>query len=270
MYFDHIRNSNEPLLQNMIRDQMKGLSENEHPFLHQAVEHMPPTCETISEYLYSANLLNAVQEQLYSRFKQIDPHDYNWISDELLEQCYQTLDRVLKPDCTGDWAPEKFIVQSSNEIDHVDIDRCLASVLKESNMTYRFSARADLLTPTSLWELKCTGQLTLDHKLQLVIYAWLYRMKWSGKKDVDSMKYYLYNIKTNELLQLHASLDELTTIVCEIIRNKYMTHTELTDEEFQAQFETIHNLGHSERESKSESEEDDEMTWPTFSSTTTV
>ena len=43
-------------------------------------------------------------------------------------------------------------------------------------MKFRFSARVDLLTDNTLWELKCTSQLGMDHKLQVIIYAWLWRV----------------------------------------------------------------------------------------------
>lgn len=94
---------------------------------------------------------------------------------------------------------------------------------------YRFSARADLVTEQSLWELKCTSQLTLEHKLQLVIYAWLYECRYElHKKKKD---FHLFNIKTNEHLKLDASMDQLTKIIIEIIKGKTKSKP-LTDDEF--------------------------------------
>ena len=104
--------------------------------------------------------------------------------------------------------------------------------LKDIDTIYRFTARADLITPTSLWELKCTSQLSMDHKLQLIVYAWLYFVK-----NKEEKKFYLFNIKTNELLSLDASIEQLTYVVAEIIRGKYYEPTVLSDEEFIAQFQ---------------------------------
>lgn len=134
----------------------------------------------------------------------------------------------------GEWTPEQYIIHDSDELGHVAIDAVLASscVTKDPNVIYRFSARADIVTQTSLWELKCTSQLTLDHKLQLIIYAWLWQMKYEGLKEKEKKNYYLFNIKTNEHLQLNASLEQLTEIVTTIIRNKYTQMPELSDEEF--------------------------------------
>ena len=136
----------------------------------------------------------------------------------------------------------------------------MAEFMKGENVVYRFSARADLMTETSLWELKCTGQLSLDHKLQLVLYAWLHQMKYSPQ-PIPSLKYYLYNIKTNEWLQLEASLDQLTQIVTEIMKGKYSKPVELSDEEFLAQFENpsltpIPEGDHESKDGEDESKEE--------------
>ena len=63
-------------------------------------------------------------------------------------------------------------------------------------------------------------------------YAWLWQMKYEGLKEKEKKNYYLFNIKTNEHLQLNASVEQLTEIVTTIIRNKYTQMPELSDEEF--------------------------------------
>lgn len=253
MYFDRLRQeTKEPILQKLVKQNMKSVAETDHPLLWDAVANMPPQCDTIADYLYMANLLTATQDLFYSRLNQIAPDDYQWITEDMLTQCFAYLDNVLKKECElpDTWKAEPYVIQSSDEIGHIYIDQCLSNCLQESNMMYRFSARADLITNTSLWELKCTSQLSLDHKLQLILYAWLYQMKHKEKKDVEHMNYFLYNIRTNEHLQLQTSFDALTTVVVEIIKNKYMKPNELTDEEFRAQFveKYIHNVDSEESE----------------------
>jgi uncharacterized protein YlbG (UPF0298 family) len=247
MYFDQLRANKFPLLQKLVSQNMKGIPENEHAILWDAVKHMPPSCDSISDYLYMANLLATTTDLFYSRFKQIAPDDYQWITTDILQQCYASLNNVLREETDPDgWAIEQNIIHHSDEVSHVSIDDILQDTLQSSNSVYRFSARADLITDDSLWELKCTSQLTLDHKLQLIIYAWLHQLKNAGKKDVEHTKYFLYNIKTNEYLQLHANVEDMTTIVLEIIKNKYVTRRDLTDEEFCAQFEATHSQAISE------------------------
>jgi hypothetical protein len=233
MYFDHLRETYEPVLQNLIFQNMKYVPNDEHTLLHDSVKNMPETCESTRDYLYLANLFTATQTLLYSRFKQIALEDYNWIPQHHINICFENLDKVLREECLlGEWTPEKYIIQGSDELEHVAIDAVFSQHLKNDNVVYRFSARADIITETSLWELKCTSQLTMDHKLQLIIYAWLYQMKYEGLKEKKELNYFLFNIKTNEHLQLKASLDQLTTIILTVVKNKYTQIPELTDDEF--------------------------------------
>lgn len=59
-------------------------------------------------------------------------------------------------------------------------------------------------------------------------------MKYSG--DKIAKQYFLYNIKTNEQLQLHATQEQLTTVIVEIIKNKYYKAPDISDEKFLSMF----------------------------------
>lgn len=240
IYFDYLRQSYEPILQNIVLLNMKEVPPDIHGVLHDAVKNMPSVCETTQDYLYLANLATATQLLLYSRFKQISLDDYNWIDDEIIQKSNQRLDDKLREECaSGTWQPEQYIIHGSDELAHISIDSALATYLNDSTMTYRFSARADVITEKSLWELKCTNQLTIDHKLQLIIYAWLYEMKYTPATGKKKLSYFLFNIKTNETLELKASLEQLTRIVSEIIKNKYYQREILSDEKFIQQFDVL-------------------------------
>lgn len=235
MYFDYLRENYEPILQKLIIANMKEVPPVHHKLLHNAVRDMPPICETPKDYLYVANLFTATQELLHSRFKQISIDDYHWIAPETIQLCFSQLDHVLKEECSkGNWKVEQNIIQYHDEMEHILLDSLLSSKLQDPTSVYRFSARADLITEDSLWELKCTGQLTIDHKLQLIFYAFLYSMKYSG--DKIAKQYFLYNIKTNEQLQLHATQEQLTTVIVEIIKNKYYKAPDISDEKFLSMF----------------------------------
>ena len=235
MFFDYLRDSYEPILQRLIKANMKDVPKEKHRFLYEAVENMPTICETTRDYLYVANLFTATQDFLYSRFKQILIQDYKWISQYTINQCFEQLEIKMREELEDKtWNAEVPIIQYNDEIEHTTIDEILASRLQDHTSIYRFSARADLVTNDSLWELKCTSQLNIDHKLQLVIYAFLNHFKYDG--NIDHKKYHLYNIKTNEHLELKATPEQLITIIVEIIKNKYYKVPELTDEEFLQQF----------------------------------
>ena len=54
------------------------------------------------------------------------------------------------------------------------ITKGLEEFIHTHHVRFRFSARVDILTKDTLWELKCTSQLSIEHMLQLILYAWIY------------------------------------------------------------------------------------------------
>ena len=226
MYCDHLstisgkQNQNaysyKHVFQKMILELSKNFYINKHLFLKHIIKHMPETCETISDYLYLANILQATETKLYSKLKQIQPDEYNWIKDDVILKCFQQLDAVVGIDCKlNEWKPEHTILYSSAHEDHFEIDLCLSEFLGH-DYKYRFQARIDLLSDNTLWEFKCTSKISVEHMLQLIIYAWIWLNVYKTPKI-----FRLFNIKTNELWELNANKTELTQIVVELIRGKY-------------------------------------------------
>jgi hypothetical protein len=224
MYCEHLSITSEHknnisyknVFQKMILELSKKFYMNKHLFLKNIINNMPETCETISDYLYLANILQATETKLYSKLKQIQPDEYNWIKEEVILKCFQQLDAVVGQDCKlNEWKPEHTILYSSADEDHFEIDLCLSEFLGH-DYKYRFQARIDLLTDNTLWEFKCTSKISVEHMLQLVIYAWIWLNVYKTPKI-----FRLFNIKTNELWELKADKTELTQIVVELIRGKY-------------------------------------------------
>ena len=224
-----------PIMQNMIHANIQTLEEGRHIFLRNLVDAMPCICDSISDYLYVACLLVATNECLYSRLKQIPVDDYTWLNDDIVQDCFLRLEEKLGHECRNKkWYSEYSIIRQEQEVEHITIDAILSRHFPDC--LYRFSARADLLTELSIWELKCTSNLTLEHKLQLVLYAWLYQSRYGEKKEKE---YHLFNIKTKEHLKLCASHSQLTTIVVEILKGKQTIPT-LNDDDFVNSLITVH------------------------------
>lgn len=240
MFYDHLLRSEVPekknrkrVFQELILSQINHFKPKTHSFLTEIVQNMPKTCESTSDYLYLANLSLAIEEKLYSKISQIEPDEYNWLSDSVIQQCYDRLDTVLhldmESDCaSSDWTPEKQLIHSSANEDHIEIDHCLIEHLGDKYL-FRFTARVDLWTENAIWEWKCTSKLSIEHKIQLVIYAWLWHMVYSStstpssstKDKAENKIFRLFNIKTGEMFALNATVEQLTTIVVAVIKAKY-------------------------------------------------
>ena len=83
------------------------------------------------------------------------------------------------------------------------------------------------MTEKSVFELKCTGSLTLEHKIQLIFYAWVYNVIYKEPREFK-----LYNVKTNELFVMDFEFDDLTFIIVALLKGKYEETERKTDEEF--------------------------------------
>lgn len=77
--------------------------------------------------------------------------------------------------------------------------------------------RADVETPSCMWEFKCVNTFSDEHKLQLALYAWM--------ASTPGMKYRLYNVKTNGMWGFDPMVDNmksLNTAVDTLIDHNYL------------------------------------------------
>jgi hypothetical protein len=220
------------ILYDLIQYHIAELKENEHQYLKEIVNEITPKMTSISDYLYLANVLIALQEKLYFKLKQIDKTEYTWLSPKIAAQCNSRLENTIGKECNNKKPKiEKLIIQQKDEHAHEEIDEFLSNAM-ETNAKFRFTARVDLVTEDTVWENKCTTTLSLDHKLQLVIYAWLWKMTHGEHQGYNEKKYKLFNIKSGEVLVLDATTEQLNYIMIELLKGKYFVQEKQTDTEF--------------------------------------
>lgn len=233
IYYDMLKEiwdeSDQNILLELIEEKLIELKGKNQKFLQPYLEKMPEKIETIEEYLYMANINQAIQESLYFRLKQIEENEYNWLPAEVIQECKDRLKKTISADSV-EKKPliEENIMHSSWEDEHIEIDE----LLKEEFMEiFRFTGRIDLITDTILWELKCTSEITTEHILQLIIYAWLYEMRPDYTEE-KKKEYKLFNIKTGELIRIDATKEDLTEIIKILLKNRFQKESKKSDEEF--------------------------------------
>ena len=86
----------------------------------------------------------------------------------------------------------------------------------------------DAVDEDNVYELKCTNSLTMSHKLQLIVYAWL----WNQLYPDDNKKFKLFNIYTCEILELDSSHYAIEDVVEILIDNKLKSSENIDDQEF--------------------------------------
>jgi hypothetical protein len=227
IYYDILCKNNSNILSKMIENSLLEMKENEHLYLKNIVKELPTECVSIDDYLFLANVHIAIQERLYFKLKQIGRNEYNWVSNEIIQQCRERLDANIGVECdTILPESEQIIIHHSMEDEHAKIDQALLPFFDE-NVRFRFSAIVDIVTEKSVWELKCTTQITIDHMLQVIIYAWLWKIL-----DKPERMFRIFNVKTGEKWVLQSNMDELLQIIVALLKGKYGKNSVKTDEEF--------------------------------------
>jgi len=214
------------VLLNMIQQSVQELKENTHSYLKKKVRELPEVFQTTADYLYLANVFKAMQEKLYSKLHQMDRYD--WITDEQFNKCKTRVMEHLGEDVQDPKTEvEKTLIHYVHEQEHAALDNTLAPYFGYETR-FRFNARVDLITQTSMWEIKCTSKITLDHMIQVVLYAWI--LHYVEPQCPRTTR--LYNIRNGEKWVLRGTADQYTKIVAALLRGKYMKQDAIQNETF--------------------------------------
>jgi len=223
------------VLHNIIRNNMSDVKEREHVFLKKHIEGLPTICNSISDYLSLSNTYVAVKEKLYFKIHQIKSDEYTWLSEDTVNACFARIHGILRDECilnesfSGEL--EQTIIRQSDDLIHRKIDDFLCEFFPDE--LFRFTARVDLTTDFCVWELKCTTNITNEHLLQVVIYAWIWRMVVEDIENLENIRdFKIFNIKTGELLVLDATTEQLNEIMLHLLKGKYGKKEQKKDVDF--------------------------------------
>lgn len=164
---------------------------------------------SVNDLLKISLYYSAQQNKTDYKLKQITSFD--WLTKEILEEGTDRLSDIVKgknllfeESVEGNFFGNDVI----GEIDCIDLDnKCV-------------------------YEFKCTKDLTSSHLIQLGIYMCMC-MCVNGYKD---FKYYLFNIFTNEVREISASVTELQEMIKILIEHKMVGEVRKSDEQFLKEF----------------------------------
>ena len=141
---------------------------------------------TAAWYLEVASLwytVVSIESGFLFKHTQLEPTMWTWLSEEHASRCKERL--------------HTFIVDH----DHVD---SAAEVVVETTVSCQGKERQlqgqlDVVTPSCVWELKCSrGDITDEHKLQLAMYAWL----WRTERESSPRLFRILNVLSGEVWEL--------------------------------------------------------------------
>jgi hypothetical protein len=196
-----IRNKYEDLVRN-----------NTHLYIRRACEELPARLETVPDYLKAGVLYSSIVEQVYNRIKQIERFD--WLSEDDLKPCFD----VLKPHIHTDTIFEQY----------VEIESQLFSEFGKIVL----SGRMDAVNEDCVWEIKCVDTVTIEHFLQVVLYAWIWKHAYVMKYGPREFR--LLNVRTGQQFRLNTASHNLEEVVHIVFENKWGKVPKMSDEEFLA------------------------------------
>jgi hypothetical protein len=223
LFTDRIMHENS--LYSILEKSLKEMKEGDYTYLKNSFKEAPTEMNHIGDYLYLSNIFSAFQEKLYFKLSQIERSEYTWLTPAMVEQCLTRMERVLLRE---NFPPEVevTIVNPNMEEENQLIYDTLSPFFPKDK--FLFTARIDMMCD-DIWELKCTGQINIEHFLQTMIYAWL----WRVINPHDHREFKIFNIKTGEIYWLEkSSLQDLTPLMVILLKSKYEKSKRKTDEEF--------------------------------------
>lgn len=181
----------------------------------------------IADELLVANAYQSINEGLHFKLMQIT--HYDWIDENDINGLFNNMSLHIENPAKLKF--EVDIATHKNENgEYAKMDAFIEERLSTPDKPFnkmRFHARVDAMDDDILWEFKCVGELQLEHLLQLIIYAWLWRM-FDGKPK----EFKIMNICTGEVRTLVQKWNIIDEIMVEVLRGKYAKRERLTDDEF--------------------------------------
>jgi hypothetical protein len=174
---------------------------------------------SISDHLKIVNIYISMQEHLHFKVAQIK--SYDWLDEKCIHRLFQNIQRHIKTPLEY----EREIIGYKDD-KYKNIDALLDSHFP--NFKLRLNARIDALTDTIVWEFKCVDAIDLEHLLQLIIYAWIWKMTCEAKFKPRIFK--IMNIRTAEVQTL--TYTNIDPIIILILKSKYSKKLILSDEKF--------------------------------------
>jgi hypothetical protein len=186
----------------VIITKLKKLSKTLNSFYEENIKNIDITKSmNIDELLKISLYYSCQQNRTDYKLKQITKFD--WITQKILDEGIKRLTDVIgnEKELCFEESVEKYYdkIQILGEIDCID-HAC-----------------------GIVYELKCTKTLTMCHIIQLMLYAYIYKRNYT---------YRLFNILTDELIEVSASNENLEKMVGILIGNKLSTRESMTDTEF--------------------------------------
>jgi AAA domain len=156
---------------------------------------------TNEEFIFSATCYWTKQQKYH--FKILQLQTFDWISEDDKQKC---LNRV----------------QDLHLSDNIEFEKGVATCFKnDKGEKCKLTGFIDCYDSDTdiIWEFKCVQEVTKTHKAQLLVYMYLFGCQ-EEKQNEDIVTGRLYNIRSNELIEMKCTYQNLTEIMVYICQTK--------------------------------------------------
>lgn len=134
--------------------------------------------EGIPDWLLIANIFLCAQDGFNYKLKQIT--NYDWLNVENVKKCHRNIDTFIDMNKICNF---EFVLGTDTHSQKNDNCFMYNSALYGDVCLF---GRVDCVTNDTVWELKCVDQISTEHMLQVVLYAWMWQ-------QIYDKNYALYN-----------------------------------------------------------------------------
>jgi len=218
-------NQSTSTIENYVKEKLQNKFESTGCEKYMGIINIP--CQTIRDFLKIGNVYTSLQNKLHAKLAQIKK--YNWLTESMVKKAHSFMNMIDKDtlfEITICSKPDlETNLETGSRLDYFEY-------IHETYGIIQLRGRLDAVTMDSVWEFKCVDYLSIEHKLQLVIYYWLW-VKADMGDIYGKKKFSLINIKSGQILELN---DTNWYIVKQIINilfdEKFLEKKELNDLEF--------------------------------------
>ena len=114
-------------------------------------------CNDIKDWLHLGNFFLACTNELYHKLKQIT--NYDWITDKIIEGCHNNMKKNIVSFTDLEFENKQEAIFTDNLYGQITL-----------------KGRFDAIDNDTLWEFKCVDSLSIEHKLQLIIYSYMWQL----------------------------------------------------------------------------------------------
>jgi len=201
---------------------------NKHPFYKPYVQKIKKEHMKLVDYVYLGIVYISVKNKIYHKLTQVD--NYNWLTYEMVKKCHDNMNIFVSNKIKYEL---ELPVNSKHEENHIKINKYIKEVIFKEDLLkcdIEFNGIIDGFDKDIIWEFKCVEELTIEHFLQVILYAWLWKVVMLEK--YGSRRFLLMNIRSEEIHELDTNSPLIDDVIKILLENKYCNEKEIDDDSF--------------------------------------